>query len=108
VFYTFMGSIMLYLGKSWIVPLSIVFIILTLLFIRKDNKITLYDLIFVFLWAQIPYCGVILYLYTEYVYAMGFMFVLLYCIWARRREGAQGLKESSGPFVYHIIEEKKE
>lgn len=107
VFYTFMGSIMLYLGKSWIVPLSMVFIILTLLFIRKDNKITLYDLIFVFLWAQIPYCGVILYLYTEYVYAMGFMFVLLYCIWARRREGAQGLKESSSPFVYHIVEEEK-
>lgn len=83
VFYTFMGTITLYLGKEWILPLSILFFVLASYFVNTKDRLSIFDLIICCLWAFIPLCSIFVYMISEYVYALGFMFIFLYCLLAK-------------------------
>lgn len=86
VFYTFMGTIMLYLGQWAVIPFCIIYNIIAskVLKPRKDLKFTTIVLIFII--AIVPYNGVILYLLVDYIKAFGFLFVILVCAYINRKK----------------------
>lgn len=85
-FYSFMGSILFYLGKNWILPLSLFYYFITRIFTRTREQIDLFDSIIWFLFASVPLCGIFVYMLSEYINALGFVFILVYCLWARPKE----------------------
>jgi len=86
VFYTFMGSICLYAGKSYVTPFCIVYFIFTKLFISNKGPLSIYHILLIATLAQVPLCGVITYIYTEFGNAIGFVLVFSLCLFAIWRE----------------------
>ena len=79
LFYTFMGTIMLYLGQWAVIPYCIGFTSITNYVLNKNPKFGIQSFIRVFIFAIIPFCGVILYLYVYYIRAMGALVMLFFC-----------------------------
>lgn len=79
LFYTFMGTIMLYLGQWAVIPYCIGFTSITNYVLNKNPKFGIQSFIRVFIFAIIPFCGVILYLYVDYIRAMGALVMLFFC-----------------------------
>ena len=79
LFYTFMGTIMLYLGQWAVIPFCILFSIITNNQLNKRKQFGVQSFIRVFVFAVVPYCGVILYLYVDYITMMAALFMLVFC-----------------------------
>lgn len=78
-FYTFMGSIMLYLGQWAVIPYCVLFSIIANKVLNNNRRFGIHTLIRTFIFAIIPFCGVILYLYVDYITALGALVLLFYC-----------------------------
>ena len=85
LFYTFMGTIMLYLGQWAVVPFCILFSIITNNQLNKRKQSGLQSFIRVFVFAVVPYCGVILYLYVDYIRFMAALIMLVFCYFIDKR-----------------------
>lgn len=79
LFYTFMGTVMLYLGQLAVIPYCICFTIVTNKMINGYRNFGIQTFIRVFICAIIPFCGVILYLYVDYIRALGALVMLYFC-----------------------------
>lgn len=79
LFYTFMGTIMLYLGQWAVIPFCVLFSIITNNQLNKRKQFGVQSFIRVFIFAVVPYCGVILYLYVDYITMMASLFMLVFC-----------------------------
>ena len=77
VFYSFMGSIVIYIGQEYVIPYCILYWILTKVFVKTNEQINVYDLLILFVMAQVSLCGVIVYIFTEYAYALGYLLVFV-------------------------------
>ena len=77
VFYSFMGSIVIYVGQEYVIPYCILYWILTKVFVKTNEQINVYDLLILFVMAQVSLCGVIVYIFTEYSYALGYLLVFM-------------------------------
>lgn len=85
LFYTFMGSIMLYLGQWAVIPFCFVFYKISNSLINKHSCFGVQTFIRLFILAVVPYCGVILYLYVDYIRFMAALIMLLFCNFLDRR-----------------------
>ena len=79
LFYTFMGTVMLYLGQWAVIPYCIGFTLVANKVLNARRNFGIQSFIRVFIFAVIPYCGVILYLYIDYIRALGALFMLYFC-----------------------------
>lgn len=79
LFYTFMGTVMLYLGQWAVIPYCICFAVVTNKVINGSRKFGIQTFIRVFIFAIVPFCGVILYLYVDYIRALGALVMLYFC-----------------------------
>ena len=79
LFYTFMGSIMLYLGQWAVIPFCFVFYKISNSLLNKHSCFGVQTFIRIFILAVVPYCGVILYLYVDYIRFMAALIMLLFC-----------------------------
>ena len=79
LFYTFMGTVMLYLGQWAVIPYCISFTLISNKILNNKRKFGIQTLIKVFILAIIPFCGVILYLYVDYIRALGAIVILFFC-----------------------------
>lgn len=79
LFYTFMGTVMLYLGQWAVIPYCISFTLISNKILNNKRKFGIQTLIKVFILAIIPFCGVILYLYVDYIRALGAIAILFFC-----------------------------
>lgn len=86
-FYTFMGSIMLYLGQWAVLPYCIIYSIIAKAMISIKKSIGLQNLIILYILALVPYDGVILYTLVDYVKAFGIIIVFIFCRMLRRNNG---------------------
>lgn len=77
-FYTFMGTIMLYLGQWAVIPFCILYYCVSNKFLKKPC-FGIQTFIRVFVLAVVPYCGVILYLYVDYIRATAALIMLVFC-----------------------------
>ena len=77
VFYSFMGSIVIYVGQEYVIPYCILYWILTKVFVKTNEQINVYDFLILFVMAQVSLCGVIVYIFTEYSYALGYLLVFM-------------------------------
>lgn len=78
LFYTFMGTVMLYLGQWAVIPFCLIYFKIADTLINNE-KGGVQSLIRLFIFAIVPYCGVILYLYVDYIRYMAFFILLLFC-----------------------------
>lgn len=85
VFYTFMGSIMLYLGQWAVIPFCIIYYIIASKILKQRNYLNFSTIVVIFIVAIIPYNGVILYLLVDYIKAFGFLFVIIICAYINRK-----------------------
>lgn len=80
VFYTFMGTVMIYIGKYCVIPFCILY---TAIVSRKINKksgiIDLQTIIPLFIFSIVIYNGLILYLFVDYIKAMAAWLFLGLC-----------------------------
>lgn len=67
LFYTFMGTIMLYLGQWAVVPFCILFTVIARKVIPLKSTLGIQNLVYIFILAIVPYDGVILYLLVDFV-----------------------------------------
>ena len=79
VFYTFMGTIMLYLGQWAVIPYCICFTLISNTILNNQRRFGIHTFIRVFIFAIIPFCGVIVYLYVDYIRALGAIVMLFFC-----------------------------
>lgn len=79
LFYTFMGTVMLYLGQWAVIPFCLLYYRITDSFVNNTNKDGVQSFIRLFIFAIVPYCGVILYLYVDYIRYMAFFIMLIFC-----------------------------
>lgn len=79
LFYTFMGSVMLYLGQWAVIPFCFVFYKISNSLLNKHSCFGVQTFIRIFILAVVPYCGVILYLYVDYIRFMAALIMLLFC-----------------------------
>ena len=79
LFYTFMGTIMLYLGQWAVIPYCIGFTCIANYVLNKNPYFGIQTFIRVFIFAIVPFCGVILYLYVDYIRALGALVMLFFC-----------------------------
>lgn len=79
LFYTFMGSVILYLGQWAVIPYCVLFTIISNKVLNKHRQFGINTFIKVFIFAVIPFCGVILYLYVDYIRALGAIVMLFFC-----------------------------
>lgn len=80
VFYTFMGTIMLYLGQWAVIPFCIIYNIIASFILRHKKVLSISTILLIFIIAIIPYDGVILYLLVDYIKAFGFWFIIAVCL----------------------------
>jgi len=86
VFYTFMGSIIIYVGKNYVIPFGCIYYLFTRIFIYLKGQLSIYHILLLFTLAQMPLCGVITYIYTEFGSAIGFVFLFSICIYGIYQE----------------------
>lgn len=79
LFYTFMGSVMLYLGQWAVIPYCIFFTAISNKILNNKRRFGIQTFIRVFIFAIVPFCGVILYLYVDYIRALGAIVMLFFC-----------------------------
>lgn len=79
LFYTFMGSVMLYLGQWAVVPYCVLYTIITNKVLNRNDNFGIQSFIRLFIFAVVPFCGVILYLYVDYIRALGALVMLYFC-----------------------------
>lgn len=79
VFYTFMGTIMLYLGQWAVIPFCIIYSIIARKTLSIHSTIGIQNFIYIFIIAIVPYDGVILYLLVDYIKAFGIIVLLVFC-----------------------------
>lgn len=79
LFYTFMGTVMLYLGQWAVIPFCFLFYKISDLLINKTKSFGIQTFIRIFIIAIVPYCGVILYLYVDYIRLMAALIMLYFC-----------------------------
>ena len=85
LFYTFMGTIMLYLGQWAVIPFCVLFSVITNNQLNKRRQFGVQTFIRVFVFAVVPYCGVILYLYVDYIRFMAALIMLVFCYFIDKR-----------------------
>lgn len=83
VFYTFMGTVMLYLGQWAVIPFCLLYYGISKILVRKKVK-GFHSFIRVFVMAVVPYCGFILYLFVDYVMALAAITLLVLCFFLDR------------------------
>lgn len=87
LFYTFMGTIMLYLGQWAVIPYCICYTVVTNKVLNNRKKaFGVQSFIRVFIFAIIPYSGVIAYAYNDYIRATGAIVMLFFCSLLRKRK----------------------
>lgn len=78
-FYTFMGSVMLYLGQWAVIPYCILFYIVSNKMINKSRITGVQTFIRIFIFSIVIYNGVILYVLVDYIRALGAIIMLCFC-----------------------------
>lgn len=91
-FYTFMGTIMLYLGQWAVIPFCIIYSLIAKSAMVRKKYVGVQNLIIIFILALVPYDGVILYTLVDYAKSFGIIILLTYCIMLRRKGIVRGLK----------------
>lgn len=89
VFYTFMGSIMLYLGQWAVIPFCIIYTLIAFRVLLHKKVFNVTSFIFLFILAIIPYDGVILYILMDYIKAFGILVILTFCYIINRKQKQQ-------------------
>lgn len=84
-FYTFMGTVMLYLGQWAVIPFCILFYCISNKLLNKRLYFGVQSFIRVFILAVVPYCGVILYLYVDYIRFLAALIMLCFCYFMDKR-----------------------
>lgn len=84
-FYTFMGSVMLYLGQWAVIPFCLIFYHISNNLLNRQSCFGIQSFIRLFILAVVPYCGVILYLYIDYIRFMAALIMLLFCYFLDKR-----------------------
>lgn len=80
VFYTFMGTVMIYLGKSAVIPFCIIYTAIVSKKINKRNgTISLQSLIPLFIFSIVVYNGLISYSFVDYVKAIAAWIFIILC-----------------------------
>lgn len=79
VFYTFMGSVMLYLGQWAVIPYCILYYIIANKMINKSGPIGIQTFIKIVILSIVIYNGVILYVLVDYIRKLGALIVLGCC-----------------------------
>lgn len=85
-FYTFMGSIMIYLGQPFVPFFCILFSLLVFSLFKTSRHFTLGQLIRLYIIAEIPACGVILYPYTSYMSTTAALLFLLVSFYISKKQ----------------------
>lgn len=78
VFYSFMGTVILYLGQWAVIPYCVGFFFASKFLLGKRVK-GFHSFIRVFVVAVVPYCGFISYVFVDYIMAMAAIFLLVLC-----------------------------
>lgn len=86
LFYTFMGTVMLYLGQWAVIPFCIIYTLITKNINNTKSIISLQKLIYIFILSIVPYDGVILYILVDYIKAFGIIVIICLC-YAMREQG---------------------
>lgn len=80
VFYTFMGTLIIYLGQWAVVPFCIIYYIITRNVIKpRRRSIGIQHFIIIFILALTPYDGVIAYPLVDYIKVFGIIVLLFFC-----------------------------
>lgn len=80
VFYTFMGTVMLYLGQWFVIPFCFMYYKIADSFINSnDRAFGVQTFIRILVLAIVPYNGVILYLYVDYIRLMAALVLMYFC-----------------------------
>ena len=79
LFYTFMGSVMLYLGQWAVVPFCVLYYFIANRMLNKNKIFGMQSLMRLFILAVVPYCGVILYQYVDYIKFLSAIIMLILC-----------------------------
>lgn len=84
-FYTFMGSIMIYMGKFVAILYCFVYAFIARIVLKRSKRIVSFSsLLLLFIFAIIPYCGAILYILTDYIREMGYIIMLIAAHYLRK------------------------
>ena len=78
-FYTFMGTVMLYLGQYAVIPFCVIFYFISNKLLNNLSCFGIQSFIRAFILAVVPYCGVILYLYVDYIRFMAALIMFIFC-----------------------------
>lgn len=78
-FYTFMGSVMLYLGQWAVIPYCLLFNFVANVVINKGGVVGVQTFIRIFVFSIVIYNGVILYVLVDYIRELGALILLFFC-----------------------------
>lgn len=79
VFYTFMGTLIVYLGQWAVIPYCIIYFFIAKAIVKTRSSISIQHFIIIFIAALVPYDGVIAYVLVDYIKVFGIIVILLFC-----------------------------